>query len=74
MQLHSRSLLTPLEIQLAFSNFLLAAVSGPGALQGPAETGAGGYPGPARIHLAHWRIGYEDYLRLCTPLAVDYRL
>jgi hypothetical protein len=65
---------TPLEIQLASSNFLLAATSGPGALQGPGETGAGGVRRLLVSILLNGGFGYEDYLRFCSPLAVDRRL
>jgi hypothetical protein len=41
---------------------------------GPAETGAGGVRGPLISILLNGGFGYEDYLRFCSPLAVDHRL
>ena len=41
---------------------------------GPAETGAGGVRGLLVSILLNGGFGYEDYLRFCSPLAVDHRL
>jgi hypothetical protein len=62
------------ETRNRFARFLLAAIGGPGALWGPAETGAGGVRGLLVSILLNGGFGYEDYLRLCSPLAVDHRL
>jgi hypothetical protein len=47
---------------MTFSSFLHAAISGPGALRGPAETGAGGVGRPLVPILLNGGFGYEDYL------------
>jgi hypothetical protein len=64
----------PLEIRLAFSNFQYAAIGGPGALRGPAETGAGGVRCLLVPILLNGGFGYEDYVRFFSPLAVDHRI
>ena len=43
-------------------------------IRGPAETGAGGVRGLLVSILLNGGFGYEDYLRLCSPLAVDHRI
>jgi hypothetical protein len=41
---------------------------------GPAETGAGGIRRLLVPILLNGGFGYENYLRFCSPLAVDHRL
>ena len=41
---------------------------------GPAETGAGGVQRLLVPILLNGGFGYEDYLRFCSPLAIDHRL
>jgi hypothetical protein len=41
---------------------------------GPAETGAGGVRRLLVSNLLNGGFGYEDYLRFCSPLAIDHRL
>ena len=69
-----KTVLLPLEIRLAFSNFLRAAKTVRAPFGGPAETGAGGVRRLLVPILLNGGFGYEDYLRFCSPLAVDHRL
>jgi len=63
-----------LETELVFSSFLAAALRGPGALRGPVETGAGRLRRLLVPILLNGGFGYEDKLRLRSPLAVDHRI
>ena len=47
-------------------------MSGPSALGGSAETGAGGVRRLLVSILLNGGFGYEDYLRFCSALAVDH--
>jgi hypothetical protein len=64
----------PLETGSTLSSFWDAAIGGPGALRGPGGDGRRRWPTPARTILLDGGFGYENYLRFCSPLAVDHRL
>jgi hypothetical protein len=56
-----------LETKERFASFLHAAISGPGAFRGSAETGAGGVRSLLVSILLNGGFGYENYLRFCPP-------
>ena len=64
----------PLETGMTFSSFWHAAKAVRAPLGGSAETGAGGVRRLLVPILLNGGFGYENYLRFCSPLAVDHRL
>ena len=54
--------------------FLIFSVPPSGALRGLAETGSGGVRCLLVPILLNGGFGYEDYVRLFSPLAVDHRI
>jgi hypothetical protein len=64
---------SPRALKAGFSSFSHAATSGPGAPFGGRRRRA---PGVRRLltPLLNGGFGYENYLRFCSPLAVEHRL
>src|ERR1700692_1452282 len=64
----------PLETGMTFSSFWHAAKAVRAPFGGSAETGAGGVRRLLVPILLNGGFGYENYLRFCSPLAVDRRI